>query len=86
MIRKFVIAAGVVVALTSSTYAQQVLKNEPPAGGLRGGEVVLVDDGKCPKGMIKKVTAGTQMGGGRTGGNPTISGAQGRTRQCVPRS
>lgn len=61
--------------------AQQVLKHEPPGGAMRGGEVVLVDDGKCPKGQIKKVTAGFVVG--RFGqGN---SGGKDRTRECVPR-
>ncbi len=60
--------------------AQQVLKNEPPVGGLRSGEVVFVDNGKCPKGQILRFSAGVMVGR-----NPTAAGGQGRKRECVPR-
>ena len=56
--------------------AQRVLKQEPPAGGLAFGETVLVDDGSCPAGQIKRVSGGKGSGG---------DGGVKRTRQCVPR-
>ncbi len=60
--------------------AQQVLKNEPPVVGMRTGEVVFVDNGRCPKGQILKVTGGYivgRMGQGMAGGQ--------HTRECVAR-
>ena len=36
--------------------AQQVLKADPPAGSIYTGTSVLVDDGSCPPGKIKKIT------------------------------
>jgi hypothetical protein len=36
--------------------AQKVLKMDPPSGTLFTGTSVLVDDGSCPKGQIKKLT------------------------------
>jgi hypothetical protein len=38
------------------TWAQKVLKTDPPPGTLYTGTSVLVDDGSCPKGQIKKLT------------------------------
>jgi hypothetical protein len=35
-----------------------VLKQEPPPGALKAGEVMLVDDGTCGPGKIKQVTGG----------------------------
>jgi hypothetical protein len=44
--------------LATDALAQRVLKQEPPLGSLATGKSVLVDDGTCPKGQIKKVTGG----------------------------
>jgi hypothetical protein len=38
------------------TMALEVLKSDPPNGSLQSGTSVLVDDGTCPKGQIKKLT------------------------------
>jgi hypothetical protein len=68
------------IALSGGALAQQVLKHEPPVGGMRSGETVFVDNGKCGKGKIQKVTGGFitgRMGSGMGGGK--------RTRECVPR-
>jgi hypothetical protein len=54
------------------------LTQEPPAGALRSGAVVYVDDGRCTKGQIDQVTGGNNMGGGH-------SGSTSRTHRCVPR-
>lgn len=52
------LAFGLVLATVAGTptLAQKVLKMDPPAGTLYTGTSVLVDDGSCPKGQIKKLT------------------------------
>lgn len=50
--------------MATPALAQQILKKEPERGQLRDGETVYVDDGSCPKGQIKAVTAGANVGGG----------------------
>ena len=74
--------AGSLFAMTLSTaaFAQQMLKNEPAVGGMRGGETVFVDNGKCPKGQVMKVTAGVMVGRMGSGG-----GGAPREKACVPR-
>ena len=37
-----------------------ILKKEPPAGQVRYGKIVHVDDGTCPSGEIKEITGGSQ--------------------------
>jgi hypothetical protein len=64
--------------LVSTTVLAATVKSEPPMGGLREGQVVLVDDGSCPAGELKRVV----------GGNHTkASGTKSTIRQysCVPR-
>jgi hypothetical protein len=88
MLLRCAIATSLVFGFATGAVAQQVVKHEPPIRGMRTNEVLLVDDGKCPKGQIKRVTAGMAVGGGgRAGGNPTLqnTGATGRIRQCIPR-
>jgi len=65
------VAALAILATAEIAAAQTIVKQEPPPGGLRRGQMVLVDDGSCPKGQIKQVIAGSE---GRK-----------RTRSCVPR-
>lgn len=58
------LSALVLVAAASATCdAQVVVKQEPM--DMRSGATVLVDDGSCPKGMIKLLTGthGTAMTG-----------------------
>jgi hypothetical protein len=71
------------MAVASAANAQTIVKQEPGAGGMRRGEVLLVDNGKCPKGQIMQVTAGTMGsgGGGGRGGGQAVA----RDRKCVPR-
>lgn len=38
------------------------MKYEPPQGEMRAGSFIYVDNGKCPKGQILKVSAGVQYG------------------------
>ena len=40
----------------------QALHSEPPQGSLPVGKRVLVDDGTCPRGEIKQVVGGDQLG------------------------
>jgi hypothetical protein len=73
--------AAIFALLTSavSIQAQQILKNDPPPGGLSAGAVVLVDDGSCPKGKIKELTGGSNISGGQS-----VKGSA-RTKRCIPR-
>ena len=50
---------GVALALASCA-SKDVYSEEPLVGTLKSGEVVLVDDGSCPEGQIKEVTAGNR--------------------------
>jgi hypothetical protein len=63
----------------SSAKAQQILKREPPMGALRGpSDVVFVDDGRCPRGQIKRVTGGTFGGTRGSRGSGGASTSRGR--------
>jgi hypothetical protein len=53
------------------------MKHEPPTGALPCGQAVLVDDGTCGQGKIKKVVGGFDIGRGAG------AGAVGRRRSCV---
>ena len=65
------------ISLASQASAE-VLKREPPMGQLREGQVVLVDDGSCPPGQIKRVTGGNHV---KAGGFKHIL----RTHKCIPK-
>ncbi len=69
------LAALIAAASIGSASAQTVLKKEPPRGGLKLGQVVLVDDGSCPAGQIKEVRGGKGAG----------QGSVKRVRRCVAR-
>ena len=71
---RIIIAAFLLSAAASqAAMAQTILKAEPAPGALRHGHVVLVDDGSCPAGQIKLVSAGKDDAGVK------------RTRRCVPK-
>ena len=72
--------AIVVTALTVMAHAAmaEILKTEPKMGALRENQVVLVDDGTCPQGQIKRVVGGNHV---KVTGTKRIE----RTRSCVPR-
>ncbi len=72
-------AAGLFAAPAA---AVEVLKQEPSKGGLRYGETVLVDNGKCPKGQVQKVTGG-QWGAAQA--RRTTAATIPRAYACVPR-
>ena len=67
-----------VIGVINASHAASVLKSEPPMGALKENEAVLVDDGSCPAGQIKRVVGGNHV---KVGGNKQIVG----TRECVPR-
>jgi hypothetical protein len=75
------VAAAIAFAallVASTAPAQTVLKQEPRMGALKEGQVVLVDDGKCPKGQIRQVVGGDHV---EAGGTKRIR----RTSSCVRR-
>lgn len=41
----------------------EVLKEMPPTGSVRQGDVVYVDDGRCPAGEVTKITGGNRKTG-----------------------
>ncbi len=66
------VALLAILVMAQAAAAQTVVKQEPPSGALKRGTVILVDDGSCPAGQIKEVSAG--------------AGTESRrTRRCVPR-
>jgi hypothetical protein len=79
-----ILLAAVLLSVSVSAEAQ-VLKQEPGPGTLRRGMSVLVDDGTCGKGKIKRVTGGSQ--GSMTSGEVSVNrgSAIPRTRECIPR-
>jgi len=70
------LVAALVILFASQAWAVEILKKEPPAGALSAGQAVYVDNGRCPKGQVDQVGAGTLSGGGRTRTTP-------RTHTCV---
>ncbi|SIO54402.1 hypothetical protein SAMN05443247_07790 [Bradyrhizobium erythrophlei] len=74
--KAIIASAGVALlfVLSGSGIAQTVLKKEPMM--MNRGTVVLVDDGSCPKGHIKQVTAQ-----GATGSIDSPYGAV--TKKCI---
>ena len=75
---KGIMIFGVLAFLAVSQSEAETLKKEPKMGGLSENQVVLVDDGSCPKGQIKKVTGGNHV---KVAGTKHIE----RKRECVPR-
>ncbi len=70
--------AGVLAAGFSTGSFAETVKQEPPMGAMREGQVLLVDDGSCPAGQIKRVVGGNHT---KVGGTKQIV----RTSSCVPR-
>jgi hypothetical protein len=65
------------ISVLGSAFATTV-KQEPPLGAMREGQVLLVDDGSCPAGQIKRVVGGNHT---KVGGTKQVV----RTSSCVPR-
>jgi hypothetical protein len=78
MIKTTRLVAAVAAVGFSSWSSATTLKQEPPMGAMREGQVVLVDDGSCPAGQIKRVVGGNHT---KVGGTKQIV----RTSSCVPR-
>ena len=76
------VAVAAAVLIASEANAQPILKREPPRGSLRPNDIVLVDDGRCPKGQIKRVTGGTFGASGARGSGGAVTS---RGRTCIPR-
>jgi hypothetical protein len=78
----FPLALSIALIITTcaapAAAATKILKQEPPMGGLKLGQKVLVDDGKCPAGQVRQVIGGDHT---KVGGRLQIE----RTSQCVPR-
>jgi hypothetical protein len=72
-----VISGFLAMSVVSSSFATTV-KQEPPMGAMREGQVLLVDDGTCPAGQIKRVVGGNHV---KVGGTKQIV----RTSSCVQR-
>lgn len=66
--------AALLIVAAEIGHAQVVVKQEPT--DMRNGATVLVDDGTCGKGKIKRLTV--------THGNP-MTGAPARETKCIPR-
>ena len=73
-----VVLFGLAAVLAGAAAAQRIVKQEPPLGKLREGEMVLVDDGACGPGKIKQVIGGNHV---RVGGTKQILRAQ----RCIER-
>jgi CBS-domain-containing membrane protein len=78
MTRTFGAIAGILAAGISASSFAETVKQEPPMGAMREGQVLLVDDGSCPAGQIKRVVGGNHT---KVGGTKQIV----RTSSCVPR-
>jgi hypothetical protein len=78
MIKITGLIAGVLVVGFSTWSLATTLKQEPPMGAMREGQVVLVDDGSCPTGQIKRVVGGNHT---KVGGTKQVI----RQSSCVPR-
>jgi uncharacterized protein DUF6719 len=78
MIKTIALISGFLVASVASSAFATTVKQEPPMGAMREGQVLLVDDGSCPAGQIKRVVGGNHT---KVGGTKQIV----RTSSCIPR-
>src|SRR5450432_421257 len=70
------ISGLLLMSVASSAFATTV-KQEPPMEAMREDQVLLVDDGSCPTGQIKRVVGGNHT---KVGGTKQVV----RTISCVP--
>jgi hypothetical protein len=71
------LAAALLVAPLA--HAQHtILRTEPAMGTMKQGQIVYVDDGKCAKGQVRRVSGGDHID---VGGTKRIR----RTSSCVAR-
>ena len=78
MIKSISVISGFLAISVVSASSATIVKQEPPMGAMREGQVLLVDDGSCPAGQIKRVVGGNHT---KVGGTKQII----RTSSCVPR-
>lgn len=78
MIKSIGVMAGLFAISVAGSSSAATAKQEPPMGAMREGQVLLVDDGSCPAGQIKRVVGGNHT---KVGGTKQIV----RTSSCVPR-
>ena len=69
--QRCILAVVCMLSLSSTANAVTMLKQMPPPGSLRPGMTVLVDNGKCPKGQVLQVSAGSNMGNHSRGAKRT---------------
>jgi hypothetical protein len=80
--RSVLMMAATMGMLTGPALAQQILRAEPPPGKLATGEVILVDDGRCPAGQVREVTGIRQRTrDSLASADPSAT----RSRRCVQR-
>ena len=59
-----IVAAAAIAALWAAQASATItVSKEPPSGGLRYGQRLLVDDGSCPAGQIKELVGGNSANG-----------------------
>jgi hypothetical protein len=78
MIKSIFVISGFLAMSVASSSSATTVKQEPPMGAMREGQILLVDDGSCPAGQIKRVVGGNHT---KVGGTKQIV----RTSSCVPR-
>jgi hypothetical protein len=78
MIKTARFVLGIYVMAVAASSSAETVKQEPRMGAMREGQVLLVDDGTCPTGQIKRVVGGNHT---KVGGTKQIV----RASSCVPR-
>jgi hypothetical protein len=77
MIKTIGFISGLLLMCVASSAFATTVKQEPPMGAMREGQVLLVDGGSCPTGQIKRVVGGNHT---KLGGTKQVV----RTISCVP--
>ena len=78
MVKTIWFASGFLVMSVASSSPATTVTQEPPMGAMREGQILLVDDGSCPAGQIKRVVGGNHS---KVGGTKQVI----RTSSCVSR-
>ena len=74
-----ILGIAVIAVLVSVTgTSAQTVKQDSPMGQLKPRQTILVDDGSCPKGQIRRVVGGDHV---KVGGHSNVL----RERSCVSR-
>jgi hypothetical protein len=61
MIKTIGFISGLLLMSVASSAFATTVKQEPPMGAMRQDQVLLVDDGSCPTGQIKRVVGGITL-------------------------